>query len=1294
MLVADCASVVLPLALLAFAVAMLRLDGQRIQEPTLKRLQNAINVIATVFPILFASVVGRMVYEAARWKLEQGTAMGSLEQLIGSRTVGSTFLTQLHLGRVNPLGVSLLFVWAFSPIGSQSILRALGSGLEQHVEPSTVVCFDSKTRSLLGEMMLYVGTGPTVVLFAQLASMFNALLLTPAATKTDSMDIWNNVRIPALDPSSSGTNDWHDVSGNPDLDFYSALVGVPVANVSVGNTSFSTESSYIDFQCANISLQYANASRGDKITEIGFEWDDDAPARPNGTWHGFKSSGSECPPWLECPAWSIAIDRFVDDYWANFTTVRSRFKSSFDPVNPILNSPRLFENDTDVQIGPTNLLFQASVVSGMGNMTGVRAICDVVQQYVESRVICSRSSRSSLPRCTVTAQRASRLNNPPVGITFLSFPETWKRLSSKLPQAAGLGLNTGDPVLRYLDDPRLNDGVSGTKGSLLYETDPSKFSRRLGQIINTYILLSQAFNAARDTSAAKRTLLEYSVTVPTQVSEDVAVYMVSRLWMALFILSCVVFLVSGTTSVIFAHLAVGPEVLGYASTVVRDSRFIELPPETGRMQGIDCLAVSNIDSWVTASAAPPLVLLVVADRSLDASSSLSLINIKSKLIMSATKPSPKTQQQGSLYQQLDKTSQQIRLLRILPGEKSQPLKCTLSIAGLKRRMGFEALSYVWGSPTPKCYVNINNRPVQIGPNLHAALIRLRREDKARVMWIDAVCINQADDLEKGHQVNLMSRIYTFANSVVAWLGDTPVEHEASCIKMLNDVRPPGDRLPEPRGKVNLEGLVGCTKTLMASPWFSRVWVVQESVLPRNLRIMVGPGEANFQDLNDKSVEFGKFLAKEGVRLDRNPYSGIQAMRKKKRYPSGSGVTLAVLLRDTQTRAATDVRDWTYALLGAVNDWQGYRPMLADYTVDERHVVFRTAFEVIRRQASLQFLVTTGLSLDSDLARERPEGSPSWVPPFSPAALSYAAEVRGTRPSTRDIQILDGEVLSMEAILVGSVDMSGSGLFPNGNDPYYYATSIYHSAMFEDLAKMTGFSGLFDFVRVAESLVGSKQHHEEPEVACLRGIFAQNGRLIRACNKRVAQNSRHVATKFDNQGEALKYLRGRLSEYTDTAPTPEQPDQKSCKLKTLKRVMQLWTCWCILDDINEKNPPPHFSGWRGFAEHIDDKDLRRLVERDSLMSRVHHSMKRLARLDGGAGFAVTESAQPGDRIFDLGGKSELFVLRPNGTRMVEGELVETYLLVEHCFAAVQVEDVDGTRGGGDGEKKKACRIYIC
>jgi hypothetical protein len=53
--------------------------------------------------------------------------------------------------------------------------------------------------------------------------------------------------------------------------------------------------------------------------------------------------------------------------------------------------------------------------------------------------------------------------------------------------------------------------------------------------------------------------------------------------------------------------------------------------------------------------------------------------------------------------------------------------------------------------------------------LHAALEHLRNEDEDRILWIDAVCINQDEPNERGHQVQQMESIYECARQVIIWL---------------------------------------------------------------------------------------------------------------------------------------------------------------------------------------------------------------------------------------------------------------------------------------------------------------------------------------------------------------------------------------------------------------------------------------------------------------------------------------------------------------------------------------------
>jgi len=62
----------------------------------------------------------------------------------------------------------------------------------------------------------------------------------------------------------------------------------------------------------------------------------------------------------------------------------------------------------------------------------------------------------------------------------------------------------------------------------------------------------------------------------------------------------------------------------------------------------------------------------------------------------------------------------------------------------------------------------------ITQNLHSALFRLLLLNKARLIWADAICINQEDTEERSSQARLMKDIYQLASSVIIWLGG-PIE---------------------------------------------------------------------------------------------------------------------------------------------------------------------------------------------------------------------------------------------------------------------------------------------------------------------------------------------------------------------------------------------------------------------------------------------------------------------------------------------------------------------------------------
>jgi hypothetical protein len=125
-----------------------------------------------------------------------------------------------------------------------------------------------------------------------------------------------------------------------------------------------------------------------------------------------------------------------------------------------------------------------------------------------------------------------------------------------------------------------------------------------------------------------------------------------------------------------------------------------------------------------------------------------------------------------VYTPLDPTQKEIRLLHLVPAlNHDDPLVCSFSLASFDEDVDYEALSYAWGDVTPVMPVILEGKEVLITKNLHSALCHLRYLDQQRILWPDALCINQSDLRERTHQVSLMSSIYSRASSVLVWLGE-------------------------------------------------------------------------------------------------------------------------------------------------------------------------------------------------------------------------------------------------------------------------------------------------------------------------------------------------------------------------------------------------------------------------------------------------------------------------------------------------------------------------------------------
>lgn len=165
----------------------------------------------------------------------------------------------------------------------------------------------------------------------------------------------------------------------------------------------------------------------------------------------------------------------------------------------------------------------------------------------------------------------------------------------------------------------------------------------------------------------------------------------------------------------------------------------------------------------------------------------------------------------------------IRLLRLKCSPTFRaPLELELFEGNLDSNLfhwqGYEALSYVWGSSSGTQPVLCDDELLFVTPNCESALRHLRLNDTNRILWIDAICIDQSktkDALkERNAQVALMGEIYKNAKRTLCWLGEgTP--YTESVIHLLAQI----GNCPSQRGVGKLMDLE--SQLLILSTWNKR-----------------------------------------------------------------------------------------------------------------------------------------------------------------------------------------------------------------------------------------------------------------------------------------------------------------------------------------------------------------------------------------------------------------------------------------------------------------------------------------
>ena len=318
---------------------------------------------------------------------------------------------------------------------------------------------------------------------------------------------------------------------------------------------------------------------------------------------------------------------------------------------------------------------------------------------------------------------------------------------------------------------------------------------------------------------------------------------------------------------------------------------------------------------------------------------------------------------------------QVRLLRVSAAAADAPpsppsvVHVHLEVHDHDRCPEYETLSYTWGGEDGD---SAPSQPVFIGDfwdavwqtkNCCAMLQFLRPVEGFRLVWVDALCINQKDDTERDQQVAAMARIYDEARRVVVYLGpdvatQTPGMHPRR--QKLQDSLVPSVHANAAAGHEQLD-----LRRLLERRYFSRIWVVQELALSRQISIALRDLEVWADALTPAALQ--RNHPRWQWRRTRAPWVQNMAQRE---IPD---TDLYQVMRATTASDSSDVRDRVFgvhALLGA----GGGRGLEPDYSLSALHCFLGTFAHLILNLGHVELMHSA-----SGLAAQPPW--PSWMPDY-------------------------------------------------------------------------------------------------------------------------------------------------------------------------------------------------------------------------------------------------------------------------------------------------------------------------
>ncbi|KAK4442812.1 heterokaryon incompatibility protein-domain-containing protein [Podospora aff. communis PSN243] len=372
------------------------------------------------------------------------------------------------------------------------------------------------------------------------------------------------------------------------------------------------------------------------------------------------------------------------------------------------------------------------------------------------------------------------------------------------------------------------------------------------------------------------------------------------------------------------------------------------------------------------------------------------------------------------YRRLPADSCSIRIL-LLPRGSGNILLGKLVDTKVRGGQSYEALSYVWGDPEKTHMLRLDGgKRLNITASLYHALNNLRPRSGGpgpgiRAVWADGVCINQEDEVERAQQVQIMASIYRSARQVVTYVGephgdiDRAVGLARTLIQLARQRRRDGLPVNPVMNTFDPEGFGlpsfsdkrwDTLREFTDGRWSTRMWIVQESLLNDNMRLLWGDRELDWDlvaDLSSDVILPLCYPVHSGLMDNRTDSSSagisrvvtMQSLFRQLRK-TGRGMPMLTLLEGCRDLQCTDNKDRVFALASLASD---FRPAV-DYKKNIRQVYIDTAIGLLSSGTAV--LSYAGLRR---MIPQLPTWVPDWTVPSAQIPILQCRDFQASRPRT-------------------------------------------------------------------------------------------------------------------------------------------------------------------------------------------------------------------------------------------------------------------------------------------------------